>query len=164
MAITVRTETLEDLDKIHSLTCIAFGQRGEADLVDMLRGEGDLVVSLVAEENGKIVGHVALSKMVEPSGALALAPVSVDPIKQRAGIGSRLIQAAHAIAEQDGWHTVFVLGDPNYYQRFGFRHEIAASFNTPYPKEFTMALELKPNSLDDLPGQLVYPAAFSKLD
>lgn len=90
----IREETADDRAAIHALITNAFGRRDEADLVDALRSDGDLVLSLVAEEEGELVGHVALSRLKSPERALALAPIAVSPSRHRRGIGSALIHTA----------------------------------------------------------------------
>ncbi|HMJ64037.1 MAG TPA: N-acetyltransferase [Candidatus Binatia bacterium] len=90
---TIRTETTEDIPEIHALVHAAFGQPGEADLVDALQRSGALTLSVVAVIDDRIVGHIAFSPLMiagEPV-ALALAPMAVAPDCQRQGIGSALI-------------------------------------------------------------------------
>ncbi len=128
--IDVRDENPRDWKAVYEIVSSAFGQLAEAELVEKLRG-GDSVVSLVAEEDGQIVGHVLLSRMGAPFPALALAPVSVIPAKQRSGIGSALVKRAVNLARSEGWAAIFVLGDPNYYERFGFDKEATAGFTSP---------------------------------
>ena len=156
----VRKVTPSDYLAIHDLIARAFGQHDEARLVDTLRSAGDEVVSLAADDAGRIIGHVMLSKLIKPGGALALAPVSVDPARQGMSIGSVLIESALAHARDDDWGAVFVLGEPDYYTRFGFAVETAAPFTSPYPPEHLMALELRPGALGTNGGEIVYPLAF----
>ncbi len=85
----------------------AFDQAVEADLVDALRESGDAVISLVAEDDGELVGHIMFSKLQAPDQCIALAPVSVTPSRQIQGIGSRLIREGLARANRDGWQAVF---------------------------------------------------------
>jgi putative acetyltransferase len=92
--IDIRDESPQDWNAVYQVISSAFGQPAEAELVEKLREAGDSVVSLVAEEDGEIVGHVLLSRMDAPFPALALAPVSVIPAKQRGGIGALLIEEA----------------------------------------------------------------------
>jgi putative acetyltransferase len=159
----IRDEGPQDWESVYKVVCSAFGQSAEADLVKKLREAGDSVISLVAEEYDQIVGHVLLSKISAPFPALALAPVSVAPTKQRSGIGSTLIQNAASCARNQGWAAIFVLGDPNYYERFGFDRKAAADFTSPYAGPHFMMLKLSP-SLMTTSGQLRYPPAFATLD
>jgi len=98
----IRDEEAKDVAAIHAVVRAAFGQPAEADLVDQLRADGDSIISLVAVDDGNVVGHVLFSKMSAPFRALALAPVSVSTERQNAGIGSRLIRAGPERAELDG--------------------------------------------------------------
>lgn len=122
-ALTVRPEMPGDRGALHTLHCAAFGASAEADLVDQLRDEGAVVLSLVAKEDGRLVGHVLYSRLTiddDTNGASALAPVAVIPERQKQGIGKRLIESAHRELTARGEMLVFVLGAPAYYQRFGF--------------------------------------------
>ena len=98
-AMIVRSETPGDEPAVYEVIAAAFSQIEEANLVESLRATGDLEVSLVAEDDHKIIAHVALSKMKSPLRALALAPVSVIPPRQRQGIGTRLVRDALSRAE-----------------------------------------------------------------
>jgi putative acetyltransferase len=161
--IEIRDETQHDWKAVYQVISSAFGRSAEAELAEELRRAGDTVVSLVAEEDGQIVGHVLLSKMGAPFPALALAPVSVIPAKQRHGIGSALIKRAVDRARSEGWAAIFVLGDPNYYERFNFDTEAAAGFTSPYAGRHFMVLKL----LQPLPvtsGELCHAQAFAALD
>jgi putative acetyltransferase len=129
----VRGYTDKDQKTVADLIARAFGQRDEADLVDALRSGGHMALELVAEDRGRVIGHVALSRMPAPEKWLALAPVCVDPKRQRKGVGSALCQTAMAYANA----PVVVLGDPNYYARFGFDFSLGERLNTPYPAEYT---------------------------
>lgn len=128
-AITVRVERSDDYEAIDEIVSAAFlaefGTTTEAALVRTMRQRGELVadLTLVAEADGRIVGHIALSEVTLDGHAargLGLAPVSVSPDVQGVGIGSLLITTALERAEQLGWRFVVLLGHPEYYPRFGF--------------------------------------------
>jgi len=161
--IDVRDESPGDWKAVYQVVSSAFGQLSEAELVRELRDAGDSIVSLVANDDGQIVGHVLLSKMDAPFPALALAPVSVIPARQRSGIGSALITRAISRARDEGWAGIFVVGDPNYYERFGFDREAAAGFTSPYAGRHFMMLKLSP-SLPAATGKLRHAPAFVDLD
>lgn len=161
--IDIREESPRDQKAVYQVVYAAFGQSAEADLVNALQRAGDSAISLVAEEEGRIVGHVLLSKMEAPFPALALAPVSVIPTRQRSGIGSALIQTAVSLARSAGWAAIFVLGDPDYYTRFGFDSEATAGFTSPYAGHHFMLLKLSP-SLPATIGTLRHAPAFAALD
>ncbi len=116
----IREENPGDEEAIRRVVADGFGRDQEARLVDHLRKDGDLVVSLVAEEGGEICGHVALSRMKCPQSTLALAPVSVLTKLQGRGIGTALVRLAIERARELGNEIVFVVGEPTYYKRFGF--------------------------------------------
>jgi putative acetyltransferase len=160
----IREEIPNDIGAIRRLVLAAFGQAAEAGLVESLRASGDVVTSLVADEDGDIVGHVLFSKLQAPEGCLGLAPVSVLPGRQNQGIGSKLIQAGLARVKDDGWQAVFLLGEPAYYERFGFLVTQADRFETIYPKPYVMALELAPGALAARTGALIYAAPFIDLE
>lgn len=160
--ISIRDENPQDRKAVYQAISSAFVQSAEAELVEELRKAGDSVISLVAEENGQIVGHVLLSKMEAPFPALALAPVSVIPTRQRLGIGSALIKRAVDRARCERWAAIFVLGDPNYYERFGFDGKDAAGFTSPYAGHHFMVLKLSP-SLTATVGKLSHAPAFAVL-
>jgi putative acetyltransferase len=161
--IDIRDESSRDWRAVYEVVSSAFGQLAEAELVEKLREAGDSVVSLVADEDGQIVGHVLLSKMDAPFPALALAPVSVIPTRQRSGIGSALVTRAVNRALSEGWSAIYVLGDPNYYERFGFDTGAVAGFTSPYAGRHFMVLKLSP-SLPSTTGELRHAPAFAALD
>jgi putative acetyltransferase len=132
--------------------------------VDRLRSDGDLVLSLVAESAETITGHVAFSRMRAPFRALGLGPVGVLPAHQNCGIGAAMIEAGLERARDDGWDVVFVLGDPPYYQRFGFSVDLAAGFSCRYAGAHFMALALNGDALPQSTGEVAYPASFEAVD
>lgn len=161
--IDIRDENPRDREAIYQLVSSAFGQAAEAQLIDELRKAGDSVISLVAEEGGKMIGHVLLSRMSAPFPALALAPISVVPARQRRGIGSALIKSAVNRARSEGWTAIFVLGDPDYYERFGFDREATAGFTSAYAGCHFMVCKLS-QSLPATTGALNHAPAFAGLD
>lgn len=163
MNVSIEDESQRHEAQVYDLVSAAFEQHDEANLIIGLREGDHVAASMIALEDGVIVGHILLSKLVNPEGFLALAPVAVIPAQQRQGIGSALIKRAIAKAQTDGWLGIFLLGDPAYYTRFGFRVEDAAKFETPYPKNYFMALELSPGALATASTTVVYPPPFSML-
>jgi putative acetyltransferase len=164
-AITIRPAEAADRAAIRTVVERAFGQPLEADLVDRLVADGDAVLELVAEVDGRIVGHVLFSRLtVEGSGppfaAVALAPLGVDPDFQRTGIGCALIEAAHERLAAAGETLSIVLGDPAYYVRFGYRRRPAEGFSSDYQCEALQALVW---GLAPATGRLVYAPAFAGL-
>lgn len=160
----IRDETANDAAAIRQVVEGAFGQAAEADLVEALRQSVEAVFSLVAEDDSELVAHILFSKLQAPNQCLALAPISVLPSRQKQGIGIQLVQAGLARAKRDGWQAVFVLGEPVYYERFGFSTAMADKFETPYPKRYFMALELEPGALAERSGAVIYPPAFAAFE
>jgi len=165
----IRDEEENDHAATRSVNISAFETPSEANLVDTLRAQATPVVSLVAEENDIVVGHIMFSP-VTLSGhpelkAIGLAPMAVIPEHQRAGIGSALVRAGLEQCKQLGFVAVVVLGHPEYYPRFGFspssRFGIVSEYDV--PEEVFMAMELHPNALDKKAGKVKYHAAFGSL-
>jgi putative acetyltransferase len=165
-AVIIRPEEIGEETAIRLLLVNAFGGETEARLVDDLRAAGDAVLSLVAERDGKIRGHILFSRLLVEDGgerfpAVALAPLAVHPEHQREGIGAALVEEAHLRLQQEEERLSIVLGDPGYYGRFGYSHERAAGFESAYQGAFLQALAWE----DAAPrtGRLVYAAAFADL-
>jgi putative acetyltransferase len=126
--IHVRPETPDDIVAIFAVNAAAFGREAEARLVDALRANGHLTLSLVAEVDGNVVGHIAFSPATvtspnAPNGnwtAPALGPLAVLPTHQRTGVGTALVRAGQAACLAMGHTVIFLLGHDTYYPRFGF--------------------------------------------
>ena len=153
MTIELRHETPDDLAAIEAVTIAAFAdaphtRHTEQFIVRALRAAGELTLSIVAEERGRIVGHVALSPLAitdghghKAQGWYGLGPISVLPPRQGQGIGSRLMEQALAELRDMQAAGCVLLGDPAYYARFGFRAH--ASLQLPgVPPGYFMALAL----------------------
>jgi putative acetyltransferase len=145
-------------EAIRSTVADAFGGDPEARLVDRLRQEDNLVLSLAAECAGAICGYAALSLLQSPPRALALAPVAVRKAMQGKGIGSALVRQAIDQAQALRYDIVFVLGAPAYYERFGFSAGAAAPFPSPYTGPHFIALQLTEGLIPPVP--VIYPSAF----
>jgi predicted N-acetyltransferase YhbS/RimJ/RimL family protein N-acetyltransferase len=121
---SLRTERAGDEAAIHAVVAAAFPTDAEARLVDALRADPDAWLpdlSVVAERDGDVVGHVLVSQVhLGDLPVLGLAPLAVHPDHQRGGVGAALVHEALARAEVAGGPLVVVLGDPAYYGRFGF--------------------------------------------
>jgi putative acetyltransferase len=125
-AITIRAERGSDIATIHAVEASAFGREDEAVLVDALRELNQDFISLVASLENEIAGHICFSPVtIEGSASdgvvLALAPLAVLPEHRRRGIGSMLVQYGLQECRRRNVDAVFVVGDPRYYSRFGFR-------------------------------------------
>ncbi|MGD1092760.1 MAG: N-acetyltransferase [Bryobacteraceae bacterium] len=161
----VRDEQPLDREQVRKVNEAAFRRSDEADLIDRLRAEGAVLLSLVAELDSQIIGHILFSRMtVEtaqgPVDAVSLAPMAVLPDHQGRQIGSHLIR--HGLAQLRDWgeRIVIVLGHAHYYPRFGFSSEKARNLASPFPPEAFMALELSDGALAGIHGAVRYPSAF----
>jgi putative acetyltransferase len=165
---SVRPETTADHPAIREVHRRAFDQEEEARLVDALRLGGHVRVSLVAEEEGRVVGHILFSELpiTMPLGtveALALAPLAVVPDRQRRGIGSMLVREGLRACAEAGRRIVVVLGHREFYPRFGFSAELARRLMSPYSGPSFMAVELVPGALGGIAGEVLYPPPFRDL-
>lgn len=165
MNITIRNETFDDIATIETLTQSAFlhaehSSQTEHFIVNQLRKNHQLTISLVAEEEQTIVGHVAVSPVKISSGEVGwygLGPISVLPHKQGLGIGSMLMHAALERLKALGAKGCVLLGDPNYYGRFGF--QAVPDLTLPdVPKEYFQVISFA-HSIPQ--GEVSYHEAFS---
>lgn len=158
----IRHARASDRAAIYQVEAAAFGRPDEAELVERLRADGDVVFELVEETDGEILGHILFSRLWADRADLfvALAPMVVRPDLQRTGVGGRLIRAGLEACREFGAHGVLVLGHLDYYPRFGFSHAAAAKVSSPYsasPAFMALALE---DGAFDRPLTVAYPAAF----
>ncbi|MDR1450199.1 MAG: N-acetyltransferase [Propionibacteriaceae bacterium] len=153
--VTIREETPDDVRTIIAVTEAAFrdsglpGERNEQHIFAALREAGDLTISLVAEQDSQIVGHIAFSPATISDGTAGwhtLGPLSVLPEFQRQGVGSALVRKGLVQLKELGASGSVLVGNPDYYPRFGFIHRddlgydgippevvFALSFNGQYP-------------------------------
>lgn len=159
--IGIRPESPEDIDFLDPLLEAAFSRPDEAQIVRRLRDTPDLILSLVAESHGQIIGHVMFSRAAAVSESstaqlACLAPMAVHPSRQRLGLGAALIRRGLEIVRQLKFPAVIVVGEPAYYSRFGFSPEAAALLDSPYSGPFLQALDLSPGFLASLgPARLI---------
>ena len=163
--LVIRCEEAADEPAVRTVNESAFGRPDEADLVNGLRKEGVVILSLVAEMRKQVVGHVLFSRIWidRPDASLAavaLAPIAVLPDHQRNGIGGRLIRSGLDSLRNQGERIAIVLGHPDYYPRFGFSTEKARLIASPFPPDAFMAVELSINALGGIRGKVRYPVAF----
>jgi putative acetyltransferase len=167
--LLIRPETEADHPAVAALVREAFGGEDEVDLIARLRPDGDALVSLVAVDGDALLGHVLFSPLgVEVDGApvraVALAPLAVRPDRQRQGIGYKLVEAGIEACRAAGIAAVIVLGDPEYYHRFGFESDTARKLSAPFSGDAFMALELTPDALAGGTGTVRYASAFGLED
>ena len=123
--LLIRPEIPADVTAIRHVVHHAFGRAAEADLVDALRRNGKTTLSMVAEDNGRVVGHILFSPVVIETSegivfGVGLAPLAVWPERQTEGIGSILVERGLIECRRAGHRFVIVLCHPEYYPRFGF--------------------------------------------
>jgi putative acetyltransferase len=179
--VFVRQEQSSDHEPIHELLRLAFAKPAtdeepardgskEADLVDQLRADGDLVapLCLVAEREGAVVGHVAVSRATlddEAVALVAIGPLGVRPDVQDAGVGSALMHATIAAADALGERGIILLGHPTYYPRFGFGPAVEHGITPPqdWGPAYFMLRRLGAWGAG-LGGAFRYAPAFERLD
>jgi len=165
----IRSELPVDSPAIFEVQFQAFGQDGEARLVDALRHDGNInpELSLVAVHGDRIIGHILFCPITIVSGtvetpALALAPLAVHQDYQGQGIGTALIEAGIGECQRLGHRIVIVVGHPTYYPRFGFTPAGESGIFAPFPcpDKVFMALPLENGALTGIGGMVRYPLAF----
>jgi putative acetyltransferase len=168
--MVIRPEKIEDIRKIRSIHVEAFDTEAEADLVEALRNSGIPLISLVAEQDGELVGHILFSPTTLEQGGsrtsiAGLAPMAVLPTCQNKGIGSMLVEKGLVYCKNAGYAAVVVLGHPDYYPRFGFVPSISYGMTSEYdvPPEVFMAKELQEGALTNCNGVVKYHEAFGQL-
>lgn len=168
--MTIRPETAADRKAVHSINVAAFGQEAEADLVERLRGTAEPFISLVAEIDRQVVGHilftgVSITGENGVSGAMGLAPMAVEPSRQRDGVGAALVRRGLEVCRQAGHEIVVVLGHAQYYPRFGFERASVHGirWEEEAPDEAFMVLELVPGALEGRAGVVRYHPEFDRL-
>lgn len=158
----IRYAKPSDHPAIRNVVTAAFDRADEADLVERLRADGDVMFELVEIEGDVLIGHILFSRMWADSQNLyaALAPVSVRPDLQRSGTGGRLVRAGLDAAKEFGAAAVIVLGHLAYYPKFGFSTEAAKTLKCAFSgSPGFMAIAIEPDSLEH-PLTVVYPDAF----
>ncbi|MBP3346645.1 MAG: N-acetyltransferase [Alphaproteobacteria bacterium] len=172
--MNVRQETAQDFDEIYHLVRTAFetaevSDGREQDFVSSLRYSENYIpeLALVAEEGRKIIGHIMLTRqrivLNEKSiNALLLAPVCVDIAFRRKKLGSRLIDTALEKAEKFGFDAVFLVGNPDFYNRFGFEETVAKNVKNlnGLPDRYVLVKELKKGCLDGCSGTIDFDYEF----
>lgn len=169
--LRIRRETVADIDAIRRLNELAFEGPAEARIVDRLRVSARPFISLVAEDEGRIVGHVCFSPVdvVHPDGHAVtvggLGPMAVAPDRQRQGIGTKLVERGLDECRRAGFTVVVVVGHPEYYPRFGFQPAAPRGVVSQYdvPEPVFMLVELERDAAAGLRGVAHYHEAFAEV-
>jgi len=166
--ISVRLERPEDVGKVRALNESVFETPTEANIVDALRQNCPDVLSLVAQEDGYILGHIMFSQaVIDCSGrkviGMGLAPMAVLSGRQGQGVGSQLVKSGIDILQERNCPFIIVLGHPRYYPRFGF--ELASQYGLSpqwdgVPDEAFMVMIMDPEALDGVSGVAKYRDEF----
>ena len=168
--LIIRQEKPFEYRDIYNLVKDAFqtakvADRKEQDYVDKLRASGNYIpeLALVAEEDGKLVGHIMLTKTYiigvgSKFDVLLLAPLSVALQYRNRGIGSKLVEKSLELAKNMGYTAVFVVGDPAFYGRFGFKSSVLFGVKhvPPIADEYVMVRELSVGSLTGVSGTVTF--------
>jgi putative acetyltransferase len=156
----IRQATPDDRAPILDLTARAFGQLEEVEIIEKLAANEDILLELVADFDGKIVGHILFYPIgvFGKLGAVGLGPMCVDPWMKRQKIGINLVNRGLERINASGASLVFVLGHDWFYPRFGFNIEATREFETPYkgPHFFGLRFRYGP----PMSGRLIFPDAF----
>ena len=162
--VTIRAEQEQDWDEVWAVEAAAFGREDEAQVVERLRENGKVVVSLVAEANGRLVGHILFSPVTigQQCQGVGLGPLAVLPEWQKKGVGKQLSMAGIAACRQLGHTRLVVLGHPTYYPRFGFVPASRFGLHSEYdvPDEVFMAQELEEGAFAGCAGLVRYAPEF----
>ncbi len=164
--ITIRAEHPEDVAAIRELTTLAFDGLTEAAIIDAIRISCPGRVSLVATENGEIVGHILFSPVTingSPIVGMGLAPMAVLPERQGLGIGTDLVRQGLARLREEGCPFVIVLGHPDYYPRFGFVPASMYGLSSPWegvPDEAFMVIIFNEQVMNGIHGVVRYRDEF----
>ena len=168
--IKIRVERVEDYEAVRKINDKAFGQVEEGRIVDKIREACEEIISLVAVEDEKVVGHIFFSPAViinkgETIKGMGLAPMAVHPDYQNKGIGSLLVKEGIKRVKETGCPFIIVLGHDKYYPRFGF--ETASKYGI-YPQwegvpdEAFMVMILDKVTMSGVSGVATYRKEFDE--
>lgn len=172
MSLITRTAEIDDKKSVRSIHEKAFGQPDEANLVEAVSCSDSFIkeLSILAELDDQVVGHILYSSVkldkYPDKRILALAPVAVLPQYQHKGIGTKLIEVGNKKADELSFELITVLGEPDYYQRFGFRTSTEHGIKCPFKVEakFYMVLPLSHYEKETSASvTVIYPKPFQNV-
>nr|QNO42528.1 hypothetical protein MMHALIEK_00003 [Methanosarcinales archaeon ANME-2c ERB4] len=172
MNTTIRKEEEKDHKQIYEVNKLAFQQENESKLIEKIRKSENFILelSIVAEIDNRIVGHILFSKIKiigdSDYESLALAPMAVIPEFQKRGIGSELIKKGIDKAKELGFDSIIVLGHKEYYPKFGFQRASKWDMKCPFevPDGVFMAIELTEKAFEGKAGTVKYPDEFNEAE
>lgn len=169
---SIQAEGVNDREGIWAVNVATFGRKGEADVVDQLRDNCLVFISLVAKIDEKVIGHVLFTpvQLIQMENwlieGMGLAPLAVLPAYQNQGVGTALCREGLSRVATFGYPFVVVLGDPSYYQRFGFErasdYGVRSAFED-VPEDAFMIKILKPNVMNGTQGVVYYREEFDSV-
>jgi putative acetyltransferase len=167
--IKVREERPEDIEAIRVINQDAFGQSQEGQIVDALRANAAVLLSMVAALDGCVIGHILYSPVFIDSGGkkvigAGLGPMAVLPRYQRQGVGRKLIESGNNRLRQAGCPFIVVLGHPDYYPRFGFKPASAYGIRCEWdvPDDVFMAIIMDHLKMEGVSGLAKYRREFAE--
>ena len=162
----IRLEESANLPTLYAIYSAVFGQLAEADLVQHMHKDGDLILSVIAYAD-EPAGHIAYSRLTLHETpcikAAVLAPLAVAPSFQKRGIGATLVRNSLRGLAEKNYDLVLVLGEPDYYGRFGFTPRLAERLKTPYDGPYLQAVALSDKG-KEAHGSVSYAQAFVELE
>ncbi|NNU17000.1 N-acetyltransferase [Parvularcula sp. ZS-1/3] len=159
----LRPYEASDEAAVDALLRASFDSPAEAELVVQLRKDSDAEIELVADSEGEILGYVILSRMIAPERALGLGPVATTEPHRGTGIASTLIESGLALATANDWLSVFLLGDPAFYERFGFSVDDADAFQGAFAGPYLQVAFLDEEE-GPRKGEVTYAKAFARFE
>lgn len=164
MTVTIKCEEKNEFEMIYHFVKEAFetaatSDGNEQDFVNILRASKNYIpeLALVAIDNGHLIGHIMLTKFAF-EGMLLLAPLTVKLDYRHQGVGTKLVQKAFELAKEMNYTSVVVLGDPDYYGRFGFKPSVnfGITCTNDIPPQYVQIVELQDGALDSINGTLSF--------
>lgn len=167
--VTMRPVKDDDWEQVYALIERVFLRKDEARFMKQLCEENKVVYAYLLERNQDIIGLIAYSRAIlttdsepdEPHDALIMAPFTIDPLWQSKSFGGEMIKCSHEELVKAGEKLCFVLGEEAYYKRFGYTHEAAKPYKSPYFSPYLLACKWSQDIPDN--GTVKYAQAFANV-